>query len=77
MNEALRALEKLGNIDVIYNRNGIKGCYSIKDTDEFEIIEKELKALEIIKDNLNIDEILLAIKRVCKASDYDLAKEVL
>lgn len=38
---------------------------------------KKLKALEIIKENLNIDEILLAVKGVCKASDYDLVKEVL
>lgn len=38
---------------------------------------KELKALEIIKENLNIDEILLAVKGVCKTSDYDLVKEVL
>ena len=44
---------------------------------DFDIIEKELKALEIIKNNLNIDEILLAVKGVCKASDYDLLKEVL
>lgn len=40
-------------------------------------VAKRLKALEIIKENLNIDEILLAIKGVCKASDYDLVKEVL
>ena len=39
--------------------------------------QKKLKALEIIKENLNIDEILLAVKGVCKATDYDLVKEVL
>jgi len=39
-------------------------------------IEKN-RAFEIIKENLNIDEILLAIKGVCKASDYDLLKEAL
>lgn len=38
-------------------------------------IEKN-RALEIIKENLNVNEILLAIKGVCKASDYDLVKEV-
>ena len=45
--------------------------------EELSIIEKALKVLEIIKNNLNINEILLAIKGVCKASDYDLSKEVL
>lgn len=40
-------------------------------------VAKRLKVVEIIKENLNIDEILLAIKGVCKASDYDLVKEVL
>ena len=40
-------------------------------------VMKRLKTLEIIKENLNIDEILLAVKGVCKASDYDLVKEVL
>lgn len=38
---------------------------------------KKEQALDIIKENLNIDEILLAVKGVCKASDYDLVKEAL
>ena len=47
------------------------------DIEVIEPLEKEHKTLEIIKENLNIDEILLAVKGVCKASDYDLVKEVL
>ena len=38
---------------------------------------KKLKALEIIKNNLNITEILLAVKGVCSTKDYELVKEVL
>lgn len=44
---------------------------------EYEQDQKKLKVFEIIKENLNIDEVLLAIKGVCKTSDYDLAKEML
>lgn len=51
-----------------FDKEGAKGV---------AVIKKELKALKIIKENLNIDEILLAIKGVCNASDYDLVKEVL
>ena len=46
---SLDALEKLGNIDVTYNRNGIEGCYSIKDTDEFETIETALKRIDYLE----------------------------
>ena len=45
-----------------------------------KLLSKEIeknRAFEIIKNNLNVDEILLAVKGVCKASDYDLLKEVL
>lgn len=48
-----------------------------KEYKDINNVMKRLKTLEIIKENLNIDEVLLAIKGVCKASDYDLAKEVL
>lgn len=41
------------------------------------IVKKDLEVLKIIKENLNIDEILFAVKGVCKASDYDLVKEAL
>lgn len=54
-----------------------KKTKSAKEYKDVNNVAKRLKTLEIIKENLNIDEILLAIKGVCKASDYDLAKEVL
>lgn len=45
--------------------------------DEINIVEKSLKALEIIKRELNVDEILFSLKGVVSAKDYDLVKEVL
>jgi len=78
MSKELEALEKLGNIDVTYNRNGIEGCYSIKDTDEFEIIENTLKRQdsieitaidieqdnkELCKENKKLKQVLEIIKR--------------
>lgn len=47
-----------------------------KDYKTKEIVKQD-EVLRIIKENLNIQEILLAVRGVCKASDYDLVKEVL
>jgi len=54
MSKELEALERIGNNNVIYYRNGLECSYDIKDTDEYEIIEKTIEALEIIKDEFNI-----------------------
>jgi len=81
---ALKRLEKIDSeIDV--NETDFKNTvalyeyfkYNKVSISQLEDMIKKLKALEIIKENLNIDEILLAVKGVCKASDYDLVKEVL
>lgn len=58
---------------VMVKDNNLSDCYP----NTILTIEEELKALEIIKKNLNLEEILLAVKGSCKASDYDLLKEVL
>lgn len=57
------ALKRIKKLEIMYSNCAIESA-------------KQKKALDIIKENLNIDEILLDIKGVCKASDYDLVKEV-
>lgn len=74
MNKELEALEKLGNIDVIYNKNGIEGCYSIKDTDKFEIIETALKSNKRKLDL--IGEILVDISKGYYADLNDAINEI-
>lgn len=69
MNKGLEALEKLTKI---HNHNDFKECY--------KIIEKELKALEIIKKVAkNFPIILEEMITKCNVSweDYFLIKEVL
>jgi len=48
-----------------------------KEYKDVNNVGKRLKALEIMKDNLNVDEILFSAKGVCNSKDYDLLKEVL
>lgn len=71
MNKELTPLEALKEY-----RNQQLGVNVYAD-DYLDIIEKSLKALDIIKNNLNITEILLAIKGVCSMKEYDLVREVL
>ena len=95
MNKGLEALEKIDHtICLAFNENNNalfnKDKYEhidCKDIDEFvdcyDIIEKELKALEIIKDRLIVKDKGGYIQVVCefsipsKSKKYDLLKEVL
>ena len=63
MNKGLEALEEIGKANVVYYRNGIDCSYAIKDTEEYDTIEKELRVFEIIKKKrVQLDTLLLAIE---------------
>ena len=66
MSKGLEALEKLKEDE----------CYTIKDFNEcYTAIEKELKALEIIRRNCDVDNIIAFC--VNNEKERDLLKEVL
>lgn len=71
MSKSLEALENLYcacRLDLDYVTNG-------RQKEDFETIEKELRALEIIKNN---KDMRIAVLSSCKKWDeYDLLKEVL
>lgn len=72
-NKIMKSLEALERI---------AGCSTIEShrpkwQEDYKNIENALKVLEIIKNNLNITEILLAVKGVCSTEEYELLKEVL
>ena len=90
MNKGLEALKELGRFEISFlDEDNAITDQVIKDTEEYKIIEKELEALEIIKEHFNFDKddifemdykgkhYYMFFGRPIKKEKYDILKEVI
>lgn len=74
MSKELEALERIGDTNVTYYRNGLECSYFIEDTDDFDIIKDGLSRLEKY-DALNLScEEMQYIANIIKNPEHQLDK---